>query len=657
MKTIAFIGNPNSGKTTLFNAYTGAHLKVANWPGVTVEKKEGAMKYHNESYKLVDLPGTYSLTCYTMEELVARDFIVSDEVDLLIDVVDASSLERNLYLTLQLIEMDKPVVMALNMMDIVTKRGMEIDLHRLPEMLGIPVIAVSARNRKGLDVLIHAAAHHLDEKEGNAFILHYSEEIEGLLGNIELALKNSYPELKNPRWVAIKHLEMDEQIQKLYPLKQGIVPKGYGSKITDRKYRYIEEVMEEVLVNQEKIQVRTDKLDAIMTHKIWGLPIFLCIMGLIFFLTFTLGDWLKGYFELGLDAITQLTGGILEGLHVHPILSSLILDGILAGVGGMLSFLPNIFILFLALAFLEDTGYMARVAYVMDGVMGKLGVSGKAFIPMLLGFGCSVPAVMATRSLEDPKDRWRMTLIIPFMSCSAKIPIYVLFAGMFFPKQAILVSYSLYILGVLVAIICALLMHFLDKEKDNQRLLLELPEYKIPSLQTVLIFVWEKVKDYLTRAGTIILLASIFMWLLLNLGPNGFTTDITQSFGSILGKYLVFLLAPLGLGYWQISVALLGGLSAKEVVVSSFAVLFGIANLASPQGANELVPLLGNIGFGPLNAYCLMVFALLYPPCFAAMATIKRETGSWKKLGIAALFQLGTAWLVTFFIYQIASRF
>ncbi len=459
--TIGFIGNPNCGKTTLFNAYTGANLKVANWPGVTVEKVEGAIKDHDLNIRLVDLPGTYSLTSYTMEEQVSRQFILSDEVDVIIDVADASALERNLYLTLQLLELGKPVVLALNMMDIVEKRGMEIDTHRLPEMLGIPVIPVSARKRTGLDVLLHAAAHHKDCKDPECLIHHhkykpkhrhdhhseyamvYSDAIEDKIDLIMAELKRKYPN------------------------------------------DFIQEIIREVLVNKDRQDALTEKVDRALTHRVWGIPIFLGIMAVVFFLTFTIGDWLKGYFEMGIESLSALLSDGLVAAGVNEMLRSLLVDGIVAGVGGILTFLPNIFILFLALAFLEDSGYMARVAYVMEGIMSKLGLSGRAFIPMILGFGCTVPAIMASRALENRRDRFKVMLITPFMSCSARLPIYILFAEMFFQEHAMLVAYSMYLIGLLVAILVAAVIHLIDRRKSENYLLIELPEYKIPSSRTV----------------------------------------------------------------------------------------------------------------------------------------------------------------------------
>ncbi len=674
--TIGFIGNPNCGKTTLFNAYTGANLKVANWPGVTVEKVEGAIKDHDLNIRLVDLPGTYSLTSYTMEEQVSRQFILSDEVDVIIDVADASALERNLYLTLQLLELGKPVVLALNMMDIVEKRGMEIDTHRLPEMLGIPVIPVSARKRTGLDVLLHAAAHHKDCKDADCLIHHhtykprhqhnhheeyamvYSDAIEDKIDLIMAELKNKYPKLTNYRWYAIKLLEQDKEITRRYPVNlPEVIDRNYESDIINEKYDFIQEVVREVLVNKDRQDALTEKADKVLTHRFWGIPIFLGVMALVFFLTFTIGDWLKGYLEWGIENVSVLLSNGLASAGVNEVICSLLIDGIVAGVGGILTFLPNIFILFLALAFLEDSGYMARVAYVMEGIMSKLGLSGRAFIPMILGFGCTVPAIMASRTLENRRDRFKVMLITPFMSCSARLPIYILFAEMFFKERAMLVAYSMYLIGMVIAILVAAVIHLFDRKKSENYLLIELPEYKIPSSRTVAIYVWEKVKDYLTKAGTTIFIASIVMWAILNFGLHGYTTEMSDSFGAVIGHYLVPFFAPIGLGFWQIAVALIAGVSAKEVVVSSCAVLFGVPNINSGEGMNTLVGILGNAGFGQLNALCLMIFCLLYIPCAAALATIRKEANSTRWMLFSALFQLAVAWGVTFVVYHVGLMF
>ncbi len=612
-------------------------------------------------------------------------------MDVIIDVADASALERNLYLTLQLIELGKPVILALNMMDIVEKRGMEIDTHRLPEMLGIPVIPVSARRKTGLDILMHAASHHKDHREDMPLIHHhhssagipergrsqtaqtrhshhhhhhhhhqeytmvYSDEIENKIDQLLEVLRDKYPSLRNPRWYAIKLLESDKEVLKQCPIdRPDILDRSYEQEIINQKYDFIDEIIQEVLVNKEKKEVFTDKIDNVLTNTWLGLPIFLGIMALVFFLTFTVGDWLKGFFEMGLDLFSGAVLSSLQAINTAPMLISLIVDGIITGVGGILTFLPNIFILFLALAFLEDSGYMSRVAYVMDGIMGKLGLSGRSFIPMILGFGCSVPAIMASRALENKRDRYKTMLITPFMSCSARLPIYVLFSEMFFPEKALLVAYSMYLLGLVVAVLSAFFMHLLDRKKTRENsLLIELPEYKAPSARTIAIYVWEKVKDYLTKAGTVIFIASILMWFLLNFGPSGYSADMSQTYGSLLGKWIVPFFAPIGLGYWQIVVALIAGISAKEVVVSSCAVLFGISNITSNAGMSAFMGTLSSIGFGALNAYALMTFSLLYIPCAATLATIKKETGSWGWTGLTALFQIAVAWVVTFLVYHI----
>ena len=681
--TVAFIGNPNCGKTTLFNAYTGANLKVANWPGVTVERVEGTLKDHDLNIRLVDLPGTYSLTSYTMEEQVSRQFILSDEVDVIIDVVDASALERNLYLTLQLLELGKPVVVALNMMDIVEKRGMEIDLHRLPEMLGVPVIPVSARKRTGLTVLMHAAAHHagsdhrdpiIHEHEWHGrggsgpvdkhsqYVMVYDELMEFRIDAISEALNRKWPELtgRSLRWHAVKLLEADGEIAEKYPVSlPDILDKNYETDIINQKYDFIEEVMEEVLVHREEKAALTERVDQVLTHPVWGLPIFLGIMAVVFFLTFTVGDFLAGYFELAVGAVSELVRSGLVSLGAGELLIALIVDGVIAGVGGILTFLPNIFILFLALAFLEDTGYMARVAYVMDGIMSKLGLSGRAFLPMVLGFGCTVPAIMASRALENRRDRLKTMLVTPFMSCSARLPVYILFSDMFFGDKAMVAAFSMYLLGILVGLLVALAIRLGENKKgvEPNDLLIELPEYKMPSGRTVAVYVWEKVKDYLTKAGTVIFVASIVLWFVLNFGPGGYTSAMEGSFGAIIGKAIAPVLAPAGLGFWPIAVALIAGISAKEVVVSSTAILFGVNNINSAAGMAAVRGSLAAMGFGPLNAYCVMTFCLLYVPCAATIGVIRRESGSWKWTAFSVCFQVAVAYMVSFLIYQVGSLF
>lgn len=671
---VGFIGNPNCGKTTLFNAYTGANLKVANWPGVTVEKVEGSFVYEGTDIRLVDLPGCYSLTSYTMEEQVSREFILSEELDVVIDVVDASSLERNLYLTLQLLELGKPVIVALNMMDVVEKRGMEIDVSRLHEMLGVPVMRTAARQRRGIKPLMHAALHHSGEPVPEAFIhehddcdmpekhakyaMVYSADLEARIDRVQERFEQVYPDVPNARWHAIKLLEQDPAIVERTPLDMpDVLDRSYESDFVNQKYDFIEEVVREVVVNRDERAALTDRIDAVLTNKWAGLPIFLVVMAAVFAFTFLVGDWLKEYLEMAIEAFSGAVSAGLAAIGTHELATSLVVDGVIAGVGAILTFLPNIAALFLALAVLEDSGYMARVAYVMDGVMGRLGLSGRAFLPMVLGFGCSVPAVMASRALEDRRDRFKTMLVTPFMSCSARLPIYILFAGMFFPDCAMPVAYSLYVVGLLVALLVVLIAHLAERRRGVARneLLIELPEYKAPALRTVAVYVWDKVWDYVQRAGTVIFVASVVLWLLLNFGPEGMTDDMGTSFAAMIGQACVPLFAPIGLGYWQISTSLIAGLSAKEVVVSSTAILFGVANANSDAGMAAIANALSAVGFGPLNAYCMMVFCLLYVPCAATIATIRKESGSWAWTGSSVAFQLVVAWVVTFVIYQAGS--
>ena len=549
---------------------------------------------------------------------------------------------------------------------------MEIDLHRLPEMLGIPVIPVSARKRRGLDILLHAAIHHRGATGPDKLIhehkytskhqhdhhaeyaMVYSDEIEGKIDQIMEELKARYPELKNPRWHALKLLEGDKEITGKYPVDlPRVLDRSYESDIINQKYDFIGEIIDEVLLHKQKQDVLTERADRVLTHKVWGIPVFLGIMAVIFFLTFTVGDWIKGYFELAIGWLSDTVTGGLAAANVSDVVSSLVVDGVIAGVGTIVTFLPNILILFLCLALLEDSGYMARVAYVMEGIMSKLGLSGKAFIPMLLGFGCTVPAIMASRALENKRDRYKVMLVTPFMSCNARLTIYILFAEMFFADYAMVVAYSMYLIGIVVAIVVSAIIHLIDRKQSVNYLIMELPEYKLPDARTVAIYVWEKVKDYLGKAGTTIFLATLIVWAVLNFGPSGLTGGMGGSFGAVIGRWLVPVFAPIGLGFWQIVVALIAGISAKEVVVSSCAVLFGVVNASSPEGMAAFSAALEGIGFGPFNAFCLLVFCLLYIPCAATLATIRKESGSWAWMGFTAAFQLAVAWLVTFLVYQV----
>jgi ferrous iron transport protein B len=617
-----------------------------------------------------------------MEEQVTRDYVLSDDVDVIIDVVDASSLEHSLYLTIQLLELGKPVVIALNMMDIVHKRGMEIDTHRLPEMLGMPVVPICARKREGLGPLMHAAVHHQGvthpdpiihthevpgdlEGKHEMYAMVYSDALEHRIDAVAARFAELYPDKPNPRYHAIKLLEADEAITSRTPVDlPDILDRSYEDEFIRERYDFISEVVNEVVFNHDSRAATTDAVDRVLTNRFASIPIFLLIMGAVFALTFVVGDILKGFMELGLQWFSTSVSEALASAGVSELVSSLVVDGVINGVGTVLTFLPNIFILFLALAFLEDSGYMSRVAYVMDGIMGRLGLSGRAFIPMILGFGCSVPAIMASRALESPSDRKKVMLVTPFMSCSARLPIYILFSGMFFGSMASVVAYSMYVVGIVVALLVLLVLKHVggrgeladNGTGENDMLLIELPEYKMPDAHTVWIYVWEKVKDYLSRAGTVIFAASVVMWVVLNFGVGGYVDgDMSASFGAMLGRLAVPVLAPLGLGDWRISLALVAGISAKEVVVSSIYVLFGAAGSAGASAA--LATQLSAIGFGPASALSLMVFCLLYVPCIATIATIHHESRSGRWTVFSVVFQLVVAWVVAFLTYGIASIF
>lgn len=682
--TVAFVGNPNCGKTTLFNALTGASLKTANWPGVTVEGKEGFYNFDAHLMELIDLPGTYSLSSYTMEEEVTRSVVFGDEADVIVDVVDASCLERSLYLTLELLALKKPVVVALNMMDIVEKRGIEIDLHRLSETLGAPVIPISARKRQGLKPLMHAVYHHKmtgldkvqhlhetddgmpDKHEENVIV--YSAELEAAIDAVQKQFEAHYPDAANPRWYAIKELEGDRSVARDFPLNReelsGVTKNvvltenaSLEQRFITERYNFIQEIIHECVFNNHEVALRTDGADRILTNKWFAIPIFLCIMGFVFFLTFFIGDTCKDWFEAGLDYLNGWIGEELSAVGASLWAVSLICDGVIAGVGTVLTFLPNIFILFLALAFLEDSGYMSRVAYVMDTIMSKLGLSGRAFIPMILGFGCTVPAVLATRTLESRRDKLRVMLVCSFMSCSARLPIYILLAGIFFTNYAALVAFGMYLLGIMAALITLLILHATDARRsaeaeEDASLLIELPDYKMPDAHSIWMYMWDKVRDYLIRAGTVIFIASIAIWLLLHVGPTGYVEeDFAYSFAGIIGHALAPALAPFGCGDWRLAVTLLAGVSAKEVLVSSLSVLFGIAGAAGPLTWHQAF---SSIGFGPANALGFLTFCLLYVPCIATIAVIASESKSPKFAAGAIVFNLIVAWTVAVFVYTIA---
>ena len=652
---VAFVGNPNCGKTTLFNAYTGAKHKVGNWPGVTVEKKEGTITYDDNKITLVDLPGIYSISPYTMEEILTREYILENDPDVVINIVDASNLERNLYLTLQLIELGKPVIIALNMMDVARNRGFIIDISKLSKQLNVPVVEVVATKKTGLDDLLKMIIHTAgNKKDYEPIKLDYGNKIEEDIDKVEKELSGQDIDHNTLRWYGLKVVENDTEICNKLNIKNEF---NYEEEIAKRKYDYITDFINNILTNPyEEDETFSDRVDKIITNKWAGLPIFISMMLLVFAFTFKVGNFLAELLNIGFQGFSNVITNLLTSIDAADWLISLIVDGIIGGVGGILIFLPNIACLFLAISILEDSGYMSRVALIMDKFMRKLGLSGKAFIPMILGFGCSVPAIMTARTLEDERDRLTTILITPFMSCSARLPIYILFSNIFFPGNEILIAFSLYFLGVVVAVLIALIFKKTLSKGETAPLILELPAYKKPSPGTILIFVWEKVKGYIIKAGTIIFVASIVIWFLLEFNLSG-KTDITTSMGASIGQVIAPVFKPLGFGNWQGALSLIAGIMGKEIVVSTMTVIYGLGDVASDGNMLQMSTKLIAAGFTSLSAYSFMVFSLLYTPCVATLGVIKKETNSWKWTIFSFVYQLVVAWIVAMIVYQIGSMF
>lgn len=669
---IALVGNPNSGKTTLFNALTGSNQYVGNWPGVTVEKKEGSAQFNAQTFTVVDLPGIYSLSPYSIEEIVAREFIIGEHPDAIINIVDATNLERNLYLTMQLLELERPMVLAVNFMDEIEKAGDHIDIARLSQHLGIPVIPISARDGKGLEELLehaHRAMHIGLTVEPDDLYDAYTHEIHHRIG--EIIHDKAYAAAIPAHWASIKLIEGDEQVAKALHLThleqskieqiaqeyEAMSPLGdRETLIADSRYRFIESVVQTSVRKARKQGEKTwtDRIDAIVTHKILAFPVFILMLLVMFWFTFGpigtgLSDLLANLIENGLTPMVQ---GALEGANAAPWAISLICDGIIAGVGGVLTFLPLIAILFLFLSILEDSGYMSRAAFVMDRTLRHFGLSGKAFIPLLMGFGCTVPAIMGARTMENEKDRRMTIMLVPFMSCSARLPIYGLMVSAFFPSHRALIVVSLYLLGILVAIGSGLLLKRSIFQGDAAPFLLELPPYRMPTVRNVAMHVWEKVKDFLSRAATLILAMSVVLWLLQSFTLQGqYTTDVSVSILANIGSVIAPLFAPCGFGVWQAAVALLTGLIAKEAVVSSMSLFYGFSLTAS----GTAVALALGSTFTPVAAYAFLVFCALYTPCVAAIATIHREMASTKWTLLCLGWQLGLSYLVSMLVYQIGS--
>ena len=661
----ALAGNQNCGKTTLFNALTGSNQHVGNFPGVTVDQKIGEIK-DGKSGSVVDLPGIYSLRPYTQEEIVTRDFILKGKPDGIINIVDATNIERNLYLTLQLLELRVPMVLALNMMDEVRANGGTIDVQELSRCLGIPVVPISAVKGEGVSELLAQAVHTARTKTLPKVYDFCSEEsaVHRCIHAVVHMIQDHADKADIPaRFAATKLIEGDENILQQLQLDQNekellehcIVQMENESgldrnaALADMRYSFIEKVVEICVVkcHESKEHRRSVQMDKVLTGKYTALPVFFGVMFLIFYLTFNLiGQNLSDFLSLGIDKLTMLADKGLTAYGINPVVHSLIIDGVFAGVGSVLSFLPIIVTLFFFLSILEDTGYMARVAFVMDRLLRKIGLSGRSFVPMLIGFGCTVPAIMATRTVSSDRDRKMTILLTPYMSCSAKIPIYAVFSAAFFPNHAALVMIALYVTGILLGILLAIVLKDTAFRGQPVPFVMELPNYRMPSAKSVGLLLWEKARDFLERAFTVIFLATIIIWFLQTFDTKlNVVTDSADSLLALVGQFISGIFRPLGFNDWRVATALISGFTAKEAVVSTLAVLLNTstANLGAALGAL----------FTPLSALSFLVFTLLYTPCIAAVTTIRRELGSfWKMLGVVVL-QCSVAWLMGMLVYQI----
>ena len=674
--SIALAGNPNCGKTTLFNEITGSKQHVGNWPGVTVEKKEGKYK-KDKAMTIVDLPGIYSLSPYSAEEIVARNYIVEEKPDVLINIIDGTNIERNMYLTLQILETGIPTVVALNMMDEVESSGTKIDIDKISKALGVKVVPIVARNGKNIDILMDEVKKVSKEKNKELNI--YSKDVEDFLADIlsQINENNKGNENVNARWRSIKLLEEDpieseklssDMKNKIEPIVSKANAKLNGDaegEIADQRYKFISNVVSKSVKRQvqkdgTRIETTSDKIDKVLTNRIIAIPAFLVIMYGLFKITFGegplgIGVWLQtivGDFWDGPLTETILTS--IENMGASEWALSLVGDGILAGLGGVISFLPQILVLFLLMSILEDSGYMARVAFVMDKLFRRFGLSGKSFIPLLMGFGCSVPAVMASRTLENERDRKITIAITPFMSCGAKLPIYLMFAATLFAgSNQTVVVYSIYMLGLVVAVISALILSKLVFKGEASNFIMELPQYRIPTLRSVLIHAWEKVKGFVIKAGTIILGSTILIWFLSNFNLGGMC-EMEDSILATIGRSIQWIFAPLGFGNWKASVAVVTGWIAKENIVSTFGVLYGASDAIAEAAMEGSAAIPGvAAAFTKAAAFSYMAFNLLCMPCFAAVGAIKKEMGNWKDTLKTIGFQMLTAWIVAFIVYII----
>ena len=659
----ALAGNQNCGKTTLFNALTGSNQHVGNFPGVTVDQKTGVIK--GTDHQVVDLPGIYSIRPYTQEEIVTRDFILKSKPDAIINIVDATNIERNLYLTLQLLTLQVPTVIALNMMDELVGNGGSVDVQKMSEALGVPVVPISAAKNQGItelvDTLIDTASRRVTPKvqdfcpEGpvHRCIHAVCHIIEDHAQRINIARRFCAMKLIEGEQDFFDALELSQNEKEL--IEHTVIEMEHetgldrNAALADMRYNFIEKVCGECVVKAKESREhrRSMQIDKVLTHRIFAIPLFIAIMGLVFFLTFNVvGAFLSNVMSYAIDGLTLLADRALTAYGINPVVHSLVIDGIFAGVGSVVSFLPLIVTLFFFLSILEDSGYMARVAFVMDKLLRKIGLSGRSFVPMLVGFGCSVPAIMATRTLSSNRDRKMTILLTPFMSCSAKIPIYTLFAAAFFPGHELLVMLALYFGGILVGILVALVLKNTAFKGNPVPFVMELPNYRFPSAKSVVLLMWEKAKDFLTRAFTVIFMATVIIWFMQTFDTRlNVVENSADSILAALGRLVSPIFAPLGFGDWRMVTALVSGFTAKEAVVSTFGVILGVSTEQLGIALHSL--------FTTASAASFLAFCLLYTPCVAAVSTIKTELKSgWKTVGIV-FAQCLVAWLAAFMVYHV----
>lgn len=659
---LALIGNQNCGKTTLFNQLTGSNQHVGNFPGVTVEQKIGEVR-GQKNCQVVDLPGIYSLRPYSEEELVTRDFLLNQQPDGIINIIDATNIERNLYLTLQLMAMEIPMVLALNMMDEVHANGGTIDTELLSQQLGIPVLPISAIKNDGVSELTRMAVETAQKhRTPTVYDFCPAGPVHRCIHSVRHIIEDHAQSSRLPtRFAATKFIEGDPIVKDLLDLHRNdldaiehtIVQMEHdcgldrNAAIADMRYNFIENVCRVCVVKcrESKEHIRSVRLDKILTGKYTAIPVFLLIMLSIFYLTFNvIGSFLSDLLEMGIDGLAMGVDRVLTAYGLNPVVHSLIIDGVFAGVGGVLSFLPIIVTLFFFLSILEDTGYMARIAFVMDRPLRKIGLSGRSIVPLLVGFGCTVPAILSTRTLSSRRDRRLTILLTPFMSCSAKIPIYAFFTAAFFPKYKVFVMMSLYVLGIVIGILCALILNGTAFRGKPSPFVMELPNYRFPSIKSVLQLMWEKAKDFLQRAFTVIFAATIIIWFLQTFDARiNLVTDSAQSLLAAFGSLIAPILAPLGFGDWRISTALLSGFIAKESVVSTLEILMGGAGLSGL--------------FTLRSAISFLVFTLLYTPCVAAISAVRREMDSGLRAAGVAIAQTGVAWIAAFAVYLLLGAF